>query len=163
MSDGDTAAARRPRRAALPVDDSIFFKLVRVVNLTARPFSESIGKGHHLSLNEWRVLLVLANHARVAASEVAALTNLDKMSVSRAIAALLRRGRVVRKVDAADKRRMLLRLSAEGERLYERIGVPAKARERSLFRGIGDEDQKRLGGLLDRLIDNLAAADTEGN
>ena len=158
MSDGD-AAALRPRQATLPVDDSIFFKLVRVVNLTARPFSESIGKAHHLSLNEWRVLLVLANHPRVVGSEVAALTGLDKMTVSRTIAALERRGRVVRKVDATDRRRMLLRLSAAGERLYERIGVPAKARERSLFRGIGDVDQARLGRLLDRLIDNLLTAD----
>ena len=158
MSNGD-AAALRPRRATLPVDDSIFFKLVRVVNLTARPFSESIGKAHHLSLNEWRVLLVLANHPRVVGSEVAALTGLDKMTVSRAIAALERRGRVVRKVDATDRRRMLLRLSAAGERLYERIGVPAKAREKSLFRGIGNVDQARLGRLLDRLIDNLRAAD----
>ena len=149
----------RPRRATLPVDDSIFFKLVRVVNLTARPFSESIGKSYHLSLNEWRILLVLANHPRVVASEVAALTGLDKMTVSRAIAALERRGRVVRKVDATDRRRMLLRLSAAGERLYERIGLPAKARERSLFRGMGDADQERLGRLLDRLIDNLLTAD----
>ena len=159
MSDGEGRPAPRPRGRALPVDDSIFFKLVRVVNLTARPFSESIGKAHHLSLNEWRVLLVLANHPRVVGSEVAALTGLDKMTVSRAIAALERRGRVVRKVDAADRRRMLLRLSAAGERLYERIGVPAKARERSLFRGIGDADQARLGRLLDRLIDNLLTAD----
>jgi DNA-binding MarR family transcriptional regulator len=160
VSDGDAAAVRRPRRAALPVDDSIFFKLVRVVNLTARPFSESIGKAWHLSLNEWRVLLVLANHPRVVASEVAALTGLDKMTVSRAIAALERRGRLVRKVDSADRRRMLLRLSAAGERLYERIGVPAKARERSLFRGMADADQERLGRLLDRLIDNLRMADS---
>ncbi len=160
MSGGDAAApARRPRSAALPVDDSIFFKLVRVVNLTARPFSESIGKAHHLSLNEWRVLLVLANHPRVVGSEVAAFTGLDKMTVSRAIAALERRGRVVRKVDAADRRRMLLRLSASGERLYERIGMPAKARERSLFRGIDAADQERLERLLDRLIDNLLTAD----
>ena len=160
MSEGG-AATQRPRRAALPVDDSIFFKLVRVVNLTARPFSESIGKAHHLSLNEWRVLLVLANHPRVVGSEVAALTGLDKMTVSRAVAALERRGRVVRKVDAADRRRMLLRLSAAGERLYERIGMPAKARERSLFLGIADADQKRLGRLLDRLIDNLLTADRD--
>ncbi len=147
----------------MPMDSSVFFKLVRVVNLTARPFSESIGQAHGLSLNEWRVLLVLANHPGVAASEVSTLTGLDKMSVSRALAALVRLGRVVRKVDAADKRRMLLRLSAEGERLYERIGKPAKERERSLFRGIGEQDQERLGRTLDRLIDNLLAADARGD
>ena len=36
-----TQAAAKP---VLPIDDSIFFKLVRVVNLTARPFVESIGR-----------------------------------------------------------------------------------------------------------------------
>ncbi len=151
---GNVVAA--DRHSALPADDSIFFKLVRVVNLTARPFSESIGRSHQLTLNEWRVLLVLANHPGVAAGEVAALTGLDKMSVSRAISALVRRSRVVRKVDGDDKRRLLLRLSAEGERLYERIGVPAKERERSVFRGMGEADQKQLGTLLDRLIENLS-------
>ena len=93
------------------------------------------------------------------ASEVVALTGLDKMSVSRALTALVRQGRVVRKGDAADRRRMLLRLSAEGERLYERIGTPASERERSLFRGVGAAEQATLGRMLDRLIDNLVAAD----
>ena len=116
------AGGPEPARERLPIDDSIFFRLVRVVNLTARPFSESIGKAHRLSLNEWRVLLVLANHAGVAASDVATLTGLDKMSVSRALSGLVQRGRVVRRVDPADKRRLLLRLSAAGERLYVRIG-----------------------------------------
>ena len=70
MSEGAAAAKRRPRRAALPLDSSVFFKLVRVVNLTARPFSESIGKAHRLSLNEWRVLLVLASHSGVEPSRL---------------------------------------------------------------------------------------------
>ena len=48
--EGDAAAAgRMPRRAGLLASDSLFFKLVRVVNLTARPFSESIGQAHHLT------------------------------------------------------------------------------------------------------------------
>jgi DNA-binding MarR family transcriptional regulator len=148
-------------RDRLPIDDSLFFRLVRVVNLTARPFSESIGRAHRLTLNEWRVLLVLANHPGVAASEVASLTGLDKMSVSRALAGLVRRARVLRRIDPADKRRQLLRLSSDGERLYERVGTPAKARESRLFRGIGAEEQARLGRTLDRLIANLVEADSD--
>jgi DNA-binding MarR family transcriptional regulator len=161
MSSEGPAAKKAARRPVLPIDSSVFFKLVRVVNMTARPFSESIGRAHQLSLNEWRVLMVLANHPGVAASEVTALTGLDKMTVSRALAALGRRGRVVRKVDGADKRRLLLRLSAEGERLYERIGTPARQRELALFKGIGEAEQARLGRMLDALIENLLAADRD--
>jgi len=149
------------RSERLPIDDSIFFRLVRVVNLTARPFSESIGKAHRLSLNEWRVLLVLANHAGIAASDVAALTGLDKMSVSRALSGLVQRNRVVGRVDPKDRRRLLLRLSAAGERLYVRIGTPAKERERSLFRGIGADEQAQLGRTLDRLVANLLTVDAD--
>ena len=60
----------RRRAAALPVDSSLFFKLVRVVNLTARPFVETLARTHQLSLNEWRVMVVLASHPGVAASDV---------------------------------------------------------------------------------------------
>lgn len=156
-----TAAARDERTAlpALPVDSSLFFQLVRVVNLTARPFSESIGRAHRLGLNAWRVLIVVANHPGVAATEVASLTGLDKMGVSRAVAELIRDGRVVRRTDAADKRRLRLQLSAEGRRLYAGIGAPARAREQQLFRGIGAAEQQRLAATLDRLVANLLAAE----
>lgn len=150
----------RPKApASLSLDRAIFFKLVRLVNLTARPFSESIGGVHRLTLNGWRILLVLANHPGVAASEVVALTGLDKMSVSRALTSLVRQGRVVRKGDSADRRRVLLRLSADGERLYERIGTTASEHERSHFHGLGAAKQATLGRMLDRLIEHLAAAD----
>ena len=88
------APASGPRLLA---DDSLFFKLVRVVNLTARPFVETLSRQHQLSLNEWRVMVVLASHPGVAAHEVAEITGLDKMSVSRALAALERRRRVQRR------------------------------------------------------------------
>lgn len=147
---------RSLRAPALPVDSSLFFKLVRVVNLTARPFSESIGRAHQLGLNAWRVLIVVASRPGVAATEVASLTGLDKMAVSRAVAELIRAGRVVRRIDAADRRRMRLQLSAEGRRLYASIGAPARQREQQLFRGIGAAEQKRLDTTLDRLIANVA-------
>ena len=142
------------------MDDSIFFKLVRVVNLTARPFVESIGRAHRLTLNEWRVMLVLASHPGSAAQEVAAHTGLDKMTVSRALAGLHRRGRLVRREDPGDKRRALLTLSAAGQRVCERIGVGGKAREQQLFAALSRSDRQHLGRTLDTLIATLLAADS---
>jgi DNA-binding MarR family transcriptional regulator len=147
---------------SLPIDDSLFFKLVRLVNLTARPFSQTIGRANQLSLNDWRAMLVLANHPGVAASDVALLTGLDKMTVSRSIAALERRGRLVKRADLNDKRRTLLWLNAAGQRLFERIGTPAKAREAQLFSIASSAEQAQLGRSLDRLIASLLAADGEG-
>ena len=145
----------------LPIDDSLFFKLVRLVNLTARPFSQTIGRANQLSLNDWRAMLVLANHPGVAASDVALLTGLDKMTVSRSIAALERRGRLVKREDPSDKRRTLLWLNTAGQRLFERIGTPAKQREAQLFSAASSVEQAQLSRTLDRLIDSLLAADGE--
>ena len=151
------------QRARLPIDDSLFFKLVRVVNLTARPFSETIGRANRISINGWRVLLVLASHPGIAAREVAVHTGLDKMTVSRTIAALGRQRRITKRIDAADKRRTRLWLNAAGRRVYERIGVTAKERERGLFAGVGAAAQAQMGRTLDRLIETVLALDSEAN
>jgi DNA-binding MarR family transcriptional regulator len=147
----------RRTRQALPVDSSLFFKLVRVVNLTARPFVETLAQAHQLSLNEWRVMVVLASHPGVAASDLAVSTGLDKMSISRAIAALSRHGRITKKADAQDGRRTLLWLNAAGMRVFQTIGEHAKARETQLFGGIDAAELDQL----DRLVDQLLAALSE--
>ena len=146
----------RKARHALPVDSSLFFKLVRVVNLTARPFVETLAGTHQLSLNEWRVMVVLASHPGVAASDLALSTGLDKMSISRAIAALARHGRVVKTADASDGRRTLLRLSAAGQRIYQTIGEHAKVREAQLFGGVPAEELTRFDQTLDKLLAALS-------
>lgn len=156
--------AARPAKArvsARPVaDSSLFFKLVRVVNLTARPFVETLSRAHHLSLNEWRVMVVLASHPGVAATDVADVLGLDKMSVSRALAALERHGRLDKRADPADARRARLALSASGTALYRRIGISAAAREAQLFGGISAADLAGMRRTLDRLIDAVRASDS---
>ncbi len=104
---------RPARRAAsaLPIDSALFFKLVRVINRTARPFVERLAGTHQLSLNEWRVMVVLASHPGVAARDLAEITGLDKMSISRAVAGLSRHQRLDKRPDPSDARRMLLRLN----------------------------------------------------
>ncbi|MCJ0764734.1 MarR family winged helix-turn-helix transcriptional regulator [Variovorax terrae] len=143
----------------LPVDSSLFFKLVRVVNLTARPFHAGVSKQHHLSLNEWRVMVVLASHPGVSATEVADITGLDKMSVSRTLAGLHRHERLQRQDDPADQRRSRLYLSPQGKRLFARIGTQAKVREAELFAGVSAAELERMNVTLDKLIAAVQQSD----
>ena len=160
-----TTAQRRSGKIAtatrFPVDDSLFFKLVRVVNLTARPFSESIGRANQMTLNEWRAMVVLANHPGAAASDVAVRTGLDKMSVSRVIAGLDRHKRLIKREDPLDKRRTQLWLSAAGQRVFERIGTAASIRESQLFASVSKGELAQMGDVLDRLIASLLSVDSE--
>lgn len=144
--------------APLPVNTSLLFKLIRVVNLTARPFSESIGRQHRLSINEWRALVVLASHPGSAATTVVDSTGLDKMSISRAVAGLVRDGRVERRDDPTDQRRSQLFLTPAGEALFAEIGEQANQREAQLFGDASADELTRLNATLDRLTAALAQA-----
>ncbi len=145
----------------LPLDSSLFFKLVRVVNLTARPFQAGMGKAHQLTLNEWRVIVVLASHPGSAATEVAEATGLDKMSVSRALSGLGRLDRVVLKSDSSDQRRSQVYLSAAGRKLFARIGGHAVQREAELFNGVSAQELKAMGHTLDKLVLALKSSESK--
>jgi DNA-binding MarR family transcriptional regulator len=102
-------------------------------------------------------MVVLASHPGVSATDVADFTGLDKMSVSRALARLEKRGRLQRDSDPADQRRSILKLSSQGRRLFTRIGAQAKSREAELFAGISKAEAVQLDAALDKLLAGLGA------
>jgi DNA-binding MarR family transcriptional regulator len=133
--------------------DPLFFKLVRVVNLTARPFHERVGREHRLTLNEWRAMAVLAAQPGLNARQVADQTGLDKMAVSRALAGLRRQKRLQRHDDPTDGRSSRLYLTAAGKALHETVGALGREREVMLFAGIDAGELARLDATLDKLIE----------
>ncbi|SEK73553.1 DNA-binding transcriptional regulator, MarR family [Variovorax sp. YR750] len=132
--------------------DPLFFKLVRVVNLTARPFHERVGREHRLTLNEWRTMAVLAAQPGLNATQVADQTGLDKMAVSRALAGLRRHKRMQRHDDPTDRRSSRLYLTAVGKALHETVGALGREREAELFAGIEAGELARMEATLDKLI-----------
>jgi DNA-binding MarR family transcriptional regulator len=138
------------------VDSSVFFKLIRLVNLTARPFNEVIGKQYELSLNEWRVMVVLASHPGCFATDVVDYTGLDKMSVSRALGSLAKAKRINRVTDAIDARRTHVALSRVGMELFERIGESAVQREAHMLASLSVIEVARLDATLTKLTAALA-------
>lgn len=156
-----TAETVPPRGRQLPLDSSLFFKLVRVVNLTARPFQAGMGKAHQLTLNEWRVMVVLASHPGSAATDISEATGLDKMSVSRGLSGLRRLDRVLLRSDSNDQRRSQVYLSKAGCKLFALIGGHAMQREAELFKGVSAQELNAMGRTLDKLVLALTASETK--
>ena len=86
-----------------------------------------------LSTPEWRVLAVLARYPGLAAAEVAALTRMDAVAVSRAVTRLLGSGRLRRSMSPHDRRRSMLQVSSDGEALYREVAPLALRFERDLL------------------------------
>ncbi len=134
------------------LEHSTFFKMLLLVNLTARPFERLYEKGYDIRLAEWRVVLALAGRPGLTASELADLLALDKMAVSRATHRLEQLDRVARVVDHADHRRSHLTLTEKGWELYRRIAPAGRAREALLLQPLSALELATLDAILDRLL-----------
>lgn len=135
----------------LNIDDSLIFRLLRLVNLTAKPFVTHFAGLHDLTINEWRIMIVLANRPDIAAHELCDLVGLDKMSVSRAVRRLVAHQRVTRTTDSLDRRRSLLRLTPAGMKTFMGIAPTASERERDLLVSLDDRERDALARLIDKL------------
>lgn len=119
----------------------------RVSSAIARVYSERFALG----VTEWRVMAVLGRYPDLSASEVAQRTAMDKVAVSRAVASLLESGRLEREIHDDDRRRSVLRLSAQGQAIYREVAPLAIAFEQRLLAGMDAAERALLFRLLDRL------------
>ena len=152
-------AAPGERGDPSPRDRALLFAMVRLVDLTARPFQEGIGRRHRMGLSEWRVLAALHGHPGSAAIEVAQRTGLDKMSVSRALASLEAAGRIVRRADPADGRRVLASLTPAGRALHRSLQGPARERERAVTGTLTAAERRQLLALVRRMTESVLESD----
>ncbi len=149
MADGRNTVPR--------VDQDLVARLLRLVNLIAKPYFSEHAARHHLPINDWRVLVALAARPGVAASDICEQTGMHPMNVSRSVARLERLGRVTRYTDARDRRRSLLRLTPGGRAVFRRIAPSAQAREEIVRRSLTRREAVVLRALLDKLIARVGA------
>ncbi len=109
-----------------------------------------------VSIPQWRILATLAEDGELQAKHIGERTNMDKVRVSRAVASLLADKLLLRRACAKDNRAFLLRLSASGTKLYQRIAPKALAWERALVETLSPGEQSALFTALDKLEARLA-------
>lgn len=136
----------RPRR--LQLEHFLPYRLSVLSNLVSSAIAGAYADRFGLSIPEWRVLAVLAARPALSAAEVAQRTAMDKVAVSRAVSSLLRARRIERDTASADRRRSVLRLSPEGERVYAQVVPVALRYERSLLEPLSREER----AVLDRVV-----------
>ena len=93
----------------------------------------------------WRVMAVLRVDSDPSAGEIANRTRMDKVSVSRAVAALCRARHLKRRTDHADRGRSVLRLTASGRHVYNQIVPLARSYEAELLAMLGSTEREAFG------------------
>ena len=129
------------------------YRLSVVTNRISGALSRHYATRFGIGIPEWRVIANLGRHPGVSANEVAERTAMDKVTVSRAVAALEHKGLLERGRDDADKRRSRLVLSEKGQNVYAEIAPLALGFERDLLTALTPEEYAQL----DRIIEKLNA------
>jgi DNA-binding MarR family transcriptional regulator len=108
-------------------------------------------KKYGLSVQAWHTMSVIGRFATVTPKEISELSTMDAFKVSRYVAKLEKEGWVARRIDAQDKRRVLLELTPKGQRVYAHIEAEAQAIEEELLSVLDESDQV----VLDRIMTKL--------
>jgi DNA-binding MarR family transcriptional regulator len=141
--------ARAPK---LHLDKFLPYRLSVLSNTVSGAIATAYFLNFGLSIPEWRVMAVLAANPGLSAAEVTARTAMDKVAVSRAVAALLSAGRLRRTMVAADRRRTHLELTPAGVRVYAQVVPMALEYERSLVAPLSKRDRATLDRILRVLL-----------
>lgn len=110
-----------------------------------RPMLRQFG----LTDQQWRVIRVLATNKQIEAFELSQQSMILPPSLTRILKNLEEKGFVKRSTDIGDQRKVLVSLSARGQKKYQQV-VPASEKiYRSIERKLG---KRELTGLLNQLI-----------
>lgn len=145
------SSTRVARRALISTEDSPYYRIWVLTNVTGKPFGQRFGERFDLNLTEWRVLLTVADKPGITAQSLSDFTGLDKMSVSRVVRKLESQGRLVRENSEADRRSFHLSLSDVGWSVYNEIAQAALLREAHIYEGLSANELKTLHRLLGKL------------
>lgn len=142
-----------PQRDILDLEHFLPYRLSVLSNRISQDIARLYADRFGLGITEWRVLAVLGRYPGLSASQLAERTAMDKVAVSRAVASLLAAGRLTRDTHGDDRRRSVLELSEEGQRVYAEVAPAAIAYERRLLSCLDPDDQAALSRLLQQLAD----------
>ncbi|MGY0504990.1 MarR family winged helix-turn-helix transcriptional regulator [Luteimonas sp. e5] len=135
----------------LALEQFLPYRLSVLSNRVSQTIAASYRDRFALSVTEWRVIAVLGRTPNLSASEVVERTAMDKVAISRAVAALLDRGLLLRAVDREDRRRWLLTLSDKGAEVHAQVAPLALAFEARLLAALDAGEQRQLQRLLHKL------------
>ena len=136
----------------LELENFLPYRLSVLAQLVSESLHDLYAKPFDLTVTQWRVMAALGRFAPLAASDVGQRIVMDKVAVSRAVAALMKRGLVERATDRADRRRALLRLSDRGKAMHGRIVPLALEYEAKLYKSLSSEERQAFNSLSDRLF-----------
>jgi DNA-binding MarR family transcriptional regulator len=128
--------------------------LARAERRVARRLDATL-RAHDITAEQWRVLTLLSDGAGHPMSEIANYAMVPPPTLTKLVDRLIDRALVHRRVDVADRRRVLVLLTERGTRLSTLLATEVEAAERELAATLGEPETARLVELLGQLLNRV--------
>jgi DNA-binding MarR family transcriptional regulator len=138
-------------KTKLLLDDFLPYRLSVASNVVSQAIAHAYERAHGLSMQEWRVIAVVAEGGELTQREIVERTKMDKVTVSRAARSLEERDLIRRAQNADDARSLRLSLTAAGRKIYVDVVPAALTLEREVFRDLSAREATQLRELLRRI------------
>jgi DNA-binding MarR family transcriptional regulator len=146
MSDSETMSEELDLELFFP------FQLSVIANRVSQTIGNLISDHARLQIPEWRMLVVLKKYGPMSSADVAARTSMDKARVSRAQQRMIDLGLVSAKPLEDDKRKVILTLETEGERIYEEVLPLGLETEKWLLSSLTPAERAALENIMAKLF-----------
>lgn len=145
-----TAAA--PRKTDLGILPNLMGYQLRLAQIAIfRDFSATLG-AHGITPGLFGVLVIIEANPGMKQTELARATHLDRSTVVSVIDNLERRGLVIRRAEAADRRSNALALTAEGAALLKQLKRMITQHEKRIVRHLDADERASLVRLLQKIL-----------
>ena len=143
--------------SALPADEIMLARKLKHVGAAISARFEQALQAHDLVEADFSVLMQLFGNPGRSASpgELCGLTAQRPTNMTRIGDALVRKGLVTRETDPGDRRRIVLRITARGERLARTLLPQLSSEVSRIFSSLGGTQRRQLDALLLKLATTL--------
>lgn len=130
----------------------------RLTVITAR-FSRYLGpvyaERYGLNRAAWRTLAYVARRGPLSPKDIGSSIVIDPAMITRAITTLVKKRFLRRTVDEADRRRVVLRVTARGQEVFNEISGVIAGLEKVLLETLTDAEKATFSTILDKIDGQL--------
>jgi len=128
-----------------------FNKVTNKTNLTMADYLASL----NFTVPQWRVLAILKGFGELSIGEITEHAVVRQSTLSRVVDQLERQGLVKRKPLAKNKRIVLVKLTKQGDKMFDKIYPAALSLHNLMVDALTKKDQEALYSIFDKLSNRL--------
>jgi DNA-binding MarR family transcriptional regulator len=139
------------------LEQVIFYSLDKTIKVYRQFAQRRINDtGFEITIDQWLVLRTIEEEPGISQLEVAEKVFKDAASVTRIIDLLIKKGYLVREINDNDRRRYVLKISAEGKAIIKQVSKVAEENRSIALNGVSEKELAQLKATLAKICNNCS-------